>query len=41
MKETGKQNAINLLHDKMQNLMHPYLQKAKACYSTVTKRLLL
>jgi len=39
MKETGKQNAMNLLHGKMQNLVHPYLQNAKACYSTVTKRL--
>lgn len=39
MKETGKQNAMNLLHDKMQNLLHPYLQNVKACYSTVTKRL--
>ena len=40
-KKTGKQKAINLLHDKMQNLMHPCLQNAKAYYPTVTKRLLL
>jgi hypothetical protein len=30
---------MNLLHAKMQYLMHPYLQNAKACYYTVTKRL--